>query len=157
VRTHIARRKYEADLPPKAIGQICSTADLTANLDQCQNLARRASAAGASALFLPEASDYIASSAAESVSLAQPLQSSPFVKGIQAAAKQHRLAINVGVHEPTGDGRRLRNSLLWIDDQGEIVKKYWKVHLFDVDIKDGPTLRESESVMFLGWPELLNG
>lgn len=32
-----------------------------------------------------------------------------------------------------------------INDQGDIVSKYRKMHLFNVDIKDGPRLLESES------------
>ncbi|RMZ80637.1 hypothetical protein DV738_g2616, partial [Chaetothyriales sp. CBS 135597] len=77
-----------------AIGQICSTASMTANLAQCQLLARKAVAQGAKALFLPEASDYIASSAAESVSLFKPVAESAFVLGLQETARQHSLRIN---------------------------------------------------------------
>ncbi|EON96303.1 putative nitrilase and fragile histidine triad fusion protein hit protein [Phaeoacremonium minimum UCRPA7] len=51
-------------------------------------------------LFLPEASDYIASSPQESLSLARPVSQSPFVLGLQSAAKQHNLHINVGIHVP---------------------------------------------------------
>lgn len=51
-------------------------------------------------IFFPEASDYIASSPSESLSLAQPESSSPFVQGLQAAAKQHDLHVNVGIHVP---------------------------------------------------------
>ncbi|RMD44358.1 hypothetical protein DV735_g785, partial [Chaetothyriales sp. CBS 134920] len=52
------------------------------------------------ALFLPEASDYIASSAAESVALCRSVADSPFVRGLQDTARQHGLRINVGIHEP---------------------------------------------------------
>ncbi|KAF2401362.1 nitrilase-like protein [Trichodelitschia bisporula] len=98
------------------------------------------------ALFLPEASDYIASSATESLSLAQPVSTSPFVLGLQSQARKARMAINVGIHEPAERGARLKNTLIWIDDQGNIAQKYSKLHLFDVDLKDGPRLKESESV-----------
>jgi deaminated glutathione amidase len=99
------------------------------------------------ALFLPEASDYIASSAVESISLALPTDKSPFVQGLRDAAKSHKLAINVGVHEPAEGGKRLKNSLLWIDENGDITQRYQKVHLFDVDIVGGPRLKESEYVV----------
>jgi predicted amidohydrolase len=39
---------------------------------------------------------------------------------------------------------RLKNSLVWIDDKGIITQNYQKVHLFDVEIKDGPILQESK-------------
>lgn len=51
--------------------------------------------------------------------------------------------INVGIHEIASE-HRLKNSLVWIDDKGIITQNYQKVHLFDVEIKDGPILQESK-------------
>ncbi|PKY05211.1 nitrilase-like protein [Aspergillus campestris IBT 28561] len=128
-----------------AVGQLCSTASASANLAQCQILVRKAVAAGAKALFLPEASDYIASSPAESVSLARSAKDSEFVLGLQREAQQAQLHINVGIHEPAADGK-VKNTLVWINEKGVITQRYQKIHLFDVDIKDGPVLKESASV-----------
>ncbi|KAL8736259.1 MAG: hypothetical protein Q9166_000414 [cf. Caloplaca sp. 2 TL-2023] len=129
-----------------AVGQLCSTTSMTHNLSQCRYLVQKAVAAGAKALFLPEASDYIAPTAAEMISLAQPASSSPFVLGLQTSAREHRLPINVGIHEPTESGKKLKNSLFWLDENGEIRYRYQKLHLFDVDIPGGPILKESNSV-----------
>ena len=93
-------------------------------------------------LFLPEASDYIGSSAAETVSLARSVQDSEFVRGLQKEAREKNLHINVGIHEPA-QGGRVKNTLVWINEQGDIVQRYQKTHLFDVNIKGGPTLTES--------------
>ncbi|ODM22693.1 hypothetical protein SI65_00282 [Aspergillus cristatus] len=128
-----------------AVGQLCSTASMTANLAQCQTLVRKAVAAGAKALFLPEASDYIGSSAAETISLARSVQDSEFVLGLQKEAEQANLHINVGIHEPA-QGGKVKNTLVWINEKGDITQRYQKVHLFDVDIKGGPVLKESASV-----------
>jgi predicted amidohydrolase len=94
------------------------------------------------ALFLPEASDYIASSPAESISLVRSVQDSVFVQGLQREARQASLHINVGIHEPAPNGK-VKNTLIWIDDRGTITQRYQKIHLFDVEIKDGPVLKES--------------
>ncbi|CAG7939175.1 unnamed protein product [Penicillium salamii] len=128
-----------------AVGQICSTASITANLAQCRLLVQKAAAAGAKVLFLPEAADYIASSADQSYSLAQSKERESFVSTLQQDAAQQKLHINVGIHEVASESR-LKNSLIWIDDQGAIIQNYQKVHLFDVDIKDGPCLKESTNV-----------
>ncbi|KAG9248725.1 nitrilase, putative [Calycina marina] len=123
-----------------AIGQLCSTASMSHNLALCQTLVKKAVDAGAKALFLPEATDYIASSPQESASLAQPMDTSPFVLGLRRAAKENTLAINVGIHVPSGNGR-LVNRSCWISEKGDIEAFYDKLHLFDYGV-----LRESNSV-----------
>ncbi|CAI7630704.1 unnamed protein product [Penicillium bialowiezense] len=128
-----------------AVGQICSTASITSNLAQCQLLVKKAVAAGAKVLFLPEASDYIASSAEQSYSLATSSERDSFVSALQKDAAEQKIHINVGIHDVASE-TRLKNILIWIDDQGTITQSYQKIHLFDVDIKDGPCLKESANV-----------
>lgn len=72
---------------------------------------------------------------------------SPFVRGLQQAAKENSLAINVGVHEPTEPpSQRIKNTLIWIDEKGAIAHRYQKLHVFDVDLRpDGPLIKESDS------------
>ena len=65
------------------------------------------------------------------------------MRGLQHEAREADLAINVGIHEPTTDGKKVKNTLIWIDGQGDIVHRYQKIHLFDVDIDGGPVLKES--------------
>jgi len=52
----------------------------------------------------------------------------------------------VGIHEPGLDPKKVKNTVIWIDEEGKIAQRYQKIHLFDVDIKDGPVLKESNSV-----------
>ena len=78
--------------------------------------------------------------------MALPASRSPFVLGLQAEALKYSLPIQVGIHEPSDDHHRVKNSLIWIDSQGQIAHRYQKLHLFDVDIRDGPLLKESNSV-----------
>lgn len=99
-------------------------------------------------MFLPEASDYIGSSADESLALARSSDQAEFVSALQKAAQLERIHINVGIHEVASE-QRLKNSLIWIDDKGAITQNYHKIHLFDVDIKGGPVLKESAWVSYL--------
>lgn len=132
------------------------------NLAQCRILIEKAVAAGAKvirlhakklchvqtnveqALFLPEASDYISSTTSESISLAKPLAKSPFVRALGEEARRSSIEISVGVHAPANSENRVRNLSIWFDEQGCILRAYQKLHLFDIDIKDGPRLKESE-------------
>lgn len=133
----------------QAVGQICSTSSLTANLSQCRTVIQKAVKAGAKALFLPEASDYISHGPEESLSLCQPVSTSPFVLGLQAEARKHRLPIHVGIHEPSETKHKhIKNTLIWIDENGNITNRYQKLHLFDLDLSDsgGPKMKESDSI-----------
>jgi deaminated glutathione amidase len=58
------------------------------------------------------------------------------------------LPINVGIHEPgSPPGKQVKNTLIWIDEEGQIAHRYQKLHLFDVDLRpNGPRLKESDSV-----------
>ncbi|KAF4634053.1 hypothetical protein G7Y89_g4064 [Cudoniella acicularis] len=123
-----------------AVGQLCSTSSMSNNLALCKILIRDAVDAGAKALFLPEATDYIASNATESITLARPMDKSPFVLGLQQAAKESSLAVNVGIHVPS-QGGKICNRSVWINEKGDIESYYDKLHLFDYG-----ALRESNSV-----------
>ncbi|UNI20165.1 Beta-ureidopropionase [Purpureocillium takamizusanense] len=131
-----------------AVGQICATGSLKANLDQCVRLVNKAAIGGAKILFLPEASDYIAPDAQTSLELAVPQSTSPFVLGLRAAAKQHSIAVHVGIHHPLetttgGPVRKLLNRALYINADGAIVEAatYDKLHVFDYG-----SLKESNTV-----------
>ncbi|CAN6674540.1 deaminated glutathione amidase [Trichomonascus vanleenenianus] len=126
-----------------AVGQLCSTPDVARNTQLAVSLIRKAGSHGAKALFLPEASDYIGGGRAN----CKPVEESLFVKGVQEAAQQAQVQVCVGIHEPGIDPDKVKNTLLWIDDRGKIAHRYQKIHLFDVDIKNGgQSLKESDTV-----------
>lgn len=68
--------------------------------------------------------------------------------GLQEEARKYSLPISVGVHEPSDDPKshRIKNTLLWIDEHGAILHRYQKLHLFDMDIEGGPTMKESDVI-----------
>jgi deaminated glutathione amidase len=74
------------------------------------------------------------------------VSSSAFVLGLQYEARTSKLPINVGIHGPAEGGKKVKNTLIWINEHGEITSRYQKVHLFDVDLPGGPVLKESNSV-----------
>ncbi|GME76742.1 hypothetical protein B5S28_g3806 [[Candida] boidinii] len=134
-----------------AVGQICSSANLAENAIKVINLINKASNLGCKILFLPEASDYIAKNSEHSKQIAESINESKFLKPIQKQLKYlnsigKSLFISVGIHEPSLNSDRVKNILLYLNENGEIEQKYQKLHLFDVDIKNGPILKESLSV-----------
>ncbi|GAK68071.1 carbon-nitrogen hydrolase [Moesziomyces antarcticus] len=141
-----------------AVAQIKSTGVIADNLAQAVSVIQRAARSGAKAIFLPEATDFIAPTAAVA-ELTRSADNAEFVRGIQTAARDAKVWVSVGIHEPPSaeqDARdkvenrgRLRcyNTQLLIDQQGDILDKYRKLHLFDVDIKGGLKILESDSTL----------
>jgi len=80
--------------------------------------------------------------------LCKPASHSPFLLGLQEDARKHHLPISVGVHEPSDDpkSKRIKNTLVWINEKGEIAHRYQKLHLMHLEMENGPVMRESDVV-----------
>lgn len=108
------------------------------NLNAAISFIQQASKQGSKAIFFPEATDFIATSSQESLELCK--ESHEFMESIKRAAREHRIAVSIGVHEVVPDDHsRLFNTHYLVENDGLVVAKYRKLHLFDVDIdgKDG--------------------
>lgn len=112
-----------------AVCQIRSTGDPVHNLKISEKVVRSAVAAGAKACFLPEASDFINPSKAESRKFSRPLQEHEYTIGLQALAKELAVVISVGVHEGPEDENeeRVYNTHVLIGKGGDILASYRKV------------------------------
>lgn len=142
-----------------ACGQMCSSSNLAANARVATKLIDQAVAKNVKVLFLPEAADYISRDAAHSVQLANDSKDK-FINVLQnhvraihdraeGNAQEKGIFVAVGVHEPAegaNKGKKVRNNQLWIDNRGEIAHTYQKLHLFDINIPNGPILKELNSV-----------
>lgn len=141
------------DTPPNtgaaalvAVCQMNSTNDVNRNLGICKDLVKKAKSRGAKVVFLPECFDYVGESREQSVSMAAPLDS-PRIQGLCELAKELGVWLSLGGYHEKGpaDDNRVYNSHIIVDDSGSVVAVYRKVHLFDVDVKDGPKLKESDT------------
>ncbi|KAF4123872.1 deaminated glutathione amidase [Geosmithia morbida] len=95
---------------------------------------------------LSHPSDYIATNAEESLKLAVPHETSPFVLGLREAARTNGVAVHVGIHDVAthqADAKRLLNRNLYITSEGIVdgSATYDKLHVFDYG-----SLRESATV-----------
>lgn len=114
-----------------AIAQFAPTADHAANLMAIRTLATQAAERGAQLVVFPEYSSYFtADLGAHSVAAAQGLDGE-FVAALRALARVLNVHIVAGMIESTPDPTRLSNTLVAIDDHGELVARYRKLHLYD--------------------------
>eukprot|EP01023_Acetabularia_acetabulum_P044643 TRINITY_DN4492_c0_g3_i1.p1 TRINITY_DN4492_c0_g3~~TRINITY_DN4492_c0_g3_i1.p1 ORF type:complete len:243 (-),score=28.50 TRINITY_DN4492_c0_g3_i1:522-1250(-) len=94
-------------------------------------------------LFLPECFAFLGSSSQQSLQMAEPLNGS-LIQQYQSIARENSIWLSLGGFQRKGnDEDHLFNCHVIVDNTGEIRASYDKVHLFNVDIPNGPVLMES--------------
>lgn len=130
--------------------QMRSIGDLTANLEVVRSLVEQAAAAGARLVVLPECFSFLGRGEGDKMQAAEVLDGrGPVLTALAALATRHDLWIVGGGTPETvaGDPKRAYNTAVVVDPSGALVRTYRKVHLFDVDIPGGATLRESDGTV----------
>ena len=116
--------------------------DPAENLAQAGALVAEAAAAGARLAALPENVLYVGDTRTRQA-LAQPLDG-PDALALCALARTHGLYVLVGGFPEAGpDPVKPFNTSFLVDPTGTRVATYRKLHLFDVDLPDGRSIRES--------------
>lgn len=139
--------RMSSSVPVAAVCQMTATPDKEANFRTCTRLVEQAKVGGASMVFLPEGFDYIGSSREETLQLSESLDGETISRYTHLARKLDVWLSLGGFHEQGHNwktDRRIYNSHIIINGQGEIVSVYRKTHLFDVELSSkGVSLKES--------------
>jgi predicted amidohydrolase len=107
--------------------------------------AERAAGDGADMLFTPEMSAVLDRDRARVAESIVAEDDDVALAALRETAAKHGLWVHVGslaVRGPAGDSRYANRGYM-IDDAGAIRARYDKMHLFDVDLPDGQSIRES--------------
>ena len=128
--------------------QMRSGGDLAANLAVCRDVAGQAADQGARLVVLPECFSFLGRGEGDKLAIAEDLASpGPVLDTLRELATRHRIWV-VGGGTPErvpGDAKRTYNTAVVVDPRGQLVARYRKIHLFDVEIPGGATLRESDA------------
>lgn len=122
-----------------AVIQMVSQDDIAANLLQARRLLEEAAAGGAQLAVLPENFSALGRRDAADLGRLEASGQGPVLPWLKRTARDLKLWIVAGTlplppaSQP--DGKPRACSLL-LDDQGETVARYDKLHLFDVDVSD---------------------
>jgi len=129
-----------------AVVQLNTQDELLLNLSNARAWIARAAQAGAQLVTLPENFAFMGEEArkrelAERVDGAFP---GPIVSALsEEAAARGVWVLGGGMPERSDDPARPYNTSVLVNPKGEIAASYRKVHLFDVSLPDGTSLRES--------------
>lgn len=129
--------------------QLSSQDDVPANLGACRELIRRSTEQGARLLVLPENFAFFGKEE-DKRRLAERLGDleAPIQGTLSDAARSFGTTIIAGgMPEQSPDPERPYNTCAVFAPDGSIAASYRKIHLFDVDLADGSTLRESNATM----------
>lgn len=128
-----------------AVCQMCSTADGAGNLRQAEKLVREAAARGATFVATPENTNYLGPHA-EKVRLAESLDG-PVCALFSSLARELSIHLLLGSFNEKSpiEGHCFNSSVLFGAD-GARLAVYRKIHLFDVDVPNGVSFRESATV-----------
>jgi deaminated glutathione amidase len=127
-----------------ALLQMQSGIDARFNCQSITDAMAEAARGGASILFTPEMALLLDSDRKRSQTQLTRLEEDPQIATICAKAAECNIWVHIGSLALLGgaDGRR-RNCSVMINNVGQIVSTYDKIHLFDVDLETGESWRES--------------
>lgn len=135
-----------------AVIQMVSGKDILANLQQAEQLLLQAANAGARLVVLPENFAVFGHADVVSIAQAETLGQGPILPWLSDICRRLQLWCVAGTLPLLADGARAGKptaACLVINDQGERVARYDKLHLFDVDVGDAQG-RYRESDVFQG-------
>ena len=128
--------------------QMTSGVDVNRNLESAALMLRGARAQGATLAALPENFAFMGRGEEAKLSVAEAYGSGPIQAFLGQAARDHGLWIVAGTVPIRVPGEpRVAAACLVYDPLGEVVARYDKIHLFDVDVPGKlESHRESRSV-----------
>lgn len=128
-----------------ALLQITSSDDPAANAEMLQRQIAEAASNGAGFVLTPEVSNCVSTSRDHQIAVLRHQEDDPTLARLRAAAADHGIWLLIGslaLKTHDADGRFANRSFL-INPQGDIVAQYDKIHMFDVQVSETESYRES--------------
>jgi len=133
-------------MPKIAVLQMTSGIDPKANTRTIIDAIEQADAGGAAMLFTPEMCGLLDQNRKRSAAHIVPENDSGSLQVIAQAAKCAGIAVHLGSLGLASEDRDKNiNRALYIDANGNIAARYDKIHMFDVQLANGETWKESNA------------
>ena len=115
------------------------------NLREIGALIREAKAKGADYVQTPEMTNILAANRESLFKTIADEDGDASLKGFRALARELKIYLHLGSLAIKATPERAANRAFLIDPNGEIVARYDKIHMFDVNLANGESYRESNS------------
>lgn len=132
-------------MPRIAIFQANTGIDPACNAEALYRAVTTAADGGAAVMFTPEMSGLLDRDRKRAAAHVVAEDDNPVLAAARESAARHSIWIALGSLAVRGDGERWANRSFVIDGTGEIVARYDKMHMFDVDLAGGESWRESNA------------
>ena len=139
----VARPRAEPGSFRLACVQVSAGNEVGPNVDAASKLVRRAAGEGADLVSLPECAALIEPDRA-ALKRKVSGESAP-LSAFAALADELGIWLHVGSIATVLEGGRIANRGYLVDPGGAIAARYDKIHMFDVDLEDGESYRESDT------------
>jgi predicted amidohydrolase len=123
--------------------QLCSSTDVEENIATVERLVRRAAESGADYVQTPEMTNIVQRDRARLAASIAPEASVPAVARFSALAGELGTVLHIGSLALKAADGRIANRALIFGRGGRVLARYDKIHLFDVDLANGESWRES--------------
>ena len=124
--------------------QMVASDDKAANLKEADHWLRQAAAKGARVVALPEVFIWRGNKKLER-EFAEPIPGPTSTAMAELARELEVFLLAGSILEAIPDSTRAYNTSLLFDPAGKLLASYRKIHLFDVDLANGVSLRESDT------------
>jgi deaminated glutathione amidase len=127
--------------------QMASAPQRDANLMEAGRLIQIAKEQGAELVVLPENFPIMGVNETDKVNIREPFNDGPIQKFLSDQAKKHGVWIVGGtVPIQCDDPNKILAACMLYNSQGEVVARYDKIHLFDVELGSEESYKESETI-----------
>lgn len=129
-----------------ALVQMTSSDDPVKNLSELRRMIGEAAAGGAGFVLTPEVSNCVSGSRKHQNAVLSFEEDDPTLAALRDLAAQHGIWLSIGslgIKTHDADGRFANRQFL-VSDTGVIIARYDKIHMFDVNVSEEETYRESD-------------
>ncbi len=123
--------------------QMCSGRDVARNVRDAAALIREAAGGGAIYVQTPEVTTLMEFERERLYALAEPESANAALGEFSELARELAIWLHIGSMVVKASPDKLANRSFLISPKGEVVARYDKIHMFDVDLPNGEVYRES--------------